>query len=286
MKESNVAVLMTCYNRKDVTLRCLRQFFAQKKPSGVSFDIYLVDDASPDNTGESVKSEFPNVNVIMGTGDLFWCKGMRCAWDAAIKSGVSYDFYLWLNDDVQFFDNAIETFFNDYKAVCVECGKPGIVVGAYSQTAGSEEAVYGLWDLQKRIIQPDGHPKWVKGDVMNGNLVLVPREIYERIGPIYGKYYHGFGDADYRMMAERAGYKVYSSSKILGVCPRTPEHYDDILTKPFIRRLKSLFGVQFGDAGATILNTFRYRYRNWGVTMAILSCSRYVFKVLFASGKR
>lgn len=44
MKEKNVAVLMTCYNRVETTLRCLRGLFAQKLPEDVTLDAWLNDD--------------------------------------------------------------------------------------------------------------------------------------------------------------------------------------------------------------------------------------------------
>lgn len=69
--------------------------------------MWLVDDASPDQTGAKVKAAFPEVHVIEGAGGLFWCKGMRLAWDKAIASGIKYDFYLWLNDDVMLKTDAL-----------------------------------------------------------------------------------------------------------------------------------------------------------------------------------
>ena len=66
-----VAVLMTCYNRAETTLRCLRSLFAQELPTGWALDVWLVDDASPDGTGAKVTVEFPQVHVIQSPDDLF-----------------------------------------------------------------------------------------------------------------------------------------------------------------------------------------------------------------------
>lgn len=76
-----IAVLMTCYNRVETTLRCLRLLFEQKGDFDVS--VFLVDDGSSDKTGERVKANFPQVNAIKGTGALYWCKGMNLAWRTA-----------------------------------------------------------------------------------------------------------------------------------------------------------------------------------------------------------
>ena len=88
---------MTCYNRVSTTLTCLDAVAAQRLPEGYAIDVYLVDDASPDGTGQAVKMKFPSVEVINGKGGLFWCNGMRLAWDVAVSKGVEYSFFLWLN---------------------------------------------------------------------------------------------------------------------------------------------------------------------------------------------
>ena len=94
-----IAILMTCFNRSETTLRCLKSIVSQKLPNGFETKIYLVDDGSPDKTGTLVKEMFPNVRVINGNGKLFWTKGMALAWKTAAADADS-DYYLWLNDDV------------------------------------------------------------------------------------------------------------------------------------------------------------------------------------------
>ena len=54
-----VAALMSCYNRKDYTLRCLKQLI-KVVPVGVVFDIYLLNDGCTDGTPEEVKTNFPS----------------------------------------------------------------------------------------------------------------------------------------------------------------------------------------------------------------------------------
>ena len=64
-----IAVLMTCFNRVNTTLACLERLFAQMLPEGYSFDVWLVDDASPDKTGAKVKSAYPQANVVQSPGN-------------------------------------------------------------------------------------------------------------------------------------------------------------------------------------------------------------------------
>ena len=91
--DKQLAVLITCHNRRDTTLSCLKALYQQD----VIIDVFLVDDGSSDGTTEAINSYYPDVNVIEGNGNLYWGGGMRLAFAEAMKH--SYSYYLWLNDD-------------------------------------------------------------------------------------------------------------------------------------------------------------------------------------------
>lgn len=42
-----LAVLMTCHNRREKTLRCLTSLFSCRPEAGLELSVYLVDDGSP-----------------------------------------------------------------------------------------------------------------------------------------------------------------------------------------------------------------------------------------------
>ena len=100
-----IAVLMACHNRVETTLCCLERLFTNIV---ADLDVWLVDDGSSDGTGARVKERFPSVNVIRGTGSLYWARGMRLAWERAVESHEHYDYFLWLNDDVVLRSDGIE----------------------------------------------------------------------------------------------------------------------------------------------------------------------------------
>ena len=138
-----IAVLMTCYNRVDTTLACLQNLFAQQIPNGYSFEVWLVDDASPDKTGEKVKADYPQINVIQSPGNLFWCKGMRLAWDKAAEA-YDYDFYLWLNDDTHLTDRlALDCLIKDYEQVAPN-SEAATIVGSFTTAPDSDFISYGM----------------------------------------------------------------------------------------------------------------------------------------------
>lgn len=253
-----IAVLLTCYNRVETTLKCLARLtaIASRMPEA-KLDVWLVDDASPDQTGEKVKAAFPEVHVIQSPGDLYWCRGMRLAWDTAAASGTDYDFYLWLNDDVMLKETAIETLFAEYEA------KKGLVVGRFSTDESERDTSFGL-------VGPTG-------DWMHGNLVLVSRTVYEKIGPICGDYTHAYGDHDYGLHAKKAGFALTLTKAFCGVCPQQPERYHQFAGKS----LKERFALLSDPKGCNIHDAVLFRRRNWGRVMAIVCRIHLFFKALF-----
>ena len=253
-----IAVLMTCYNRVETTLRCLdRLKTAAAEMLEVKFDVWLVDDASPDQTGAKVKAAFPEVHVIQSPGNLFWCKGMRLAWDSACKSGAEYDFYLWLNDDVMLKSDALVNVLRDYEK------GGGVIVGRMSSDELEREESFGM--------------RGDKGDWMNGNLVLVSQEVYEKVGPICGDYRHAYGDHDYGLMAKRLGFLLRVSTGFCGVCPEQPERYHWLKDRNLWGRLKLLSDPK----GYNLHDAVLFRYRNWGLGMAALCVAHMLLRAVF-----
>ena len=267
-----IAILMTCYNRVDTTLDCLRRLYAQKVPDGYSFDVWLVDDASPDKTGEIVKSEYPTIHVIQGTGNLFWCKGMRLAWDSASKA-CDYDFYLWLNDDTMLVDGALAGLLCDAENVADFLA---IIVGTCCSGLIDGELSYGCRS-DNGVIKPVGYPLAVQTDAMSGNCVLVPRRVYKKIGPIFDGYLHAFGDRDYSLMLKKAGGKKYIASQVVGVCPQQRERYLHLDGKTLRQRLLTLSNPK----GFPLKDTFWLKYRHYGLFRALVSCAHVIYLVVF-----
>src|SRR6266542_2947767 len=61
-----VAAVMAAYNRRELTLACLRSLRAQRAP-GVTLDAFVLDDASTDGTGQAIAEEFPEAALLRDT---------------------------------------------------------------------------------------------------------------------------------------------------------------------------------------------------------------------------
>ena len=262
-----VAVLMTCHNRCKITLRCLdRLAMALKQCSDLEFDVWLVDDGSSDGTACEVRSMFPCVHIIPGNGNLFWAKGMHKAWKTA-KKNKEYDFFLWLNDDVVLRTDAIVNAYADCKIA------NGVIVGACSEDEFERVCSYGATDSFDRKIIPCGTPQKATG-WLNGNFVLVPREVFQRVGMISNEYTHARADYDYAERLNKLGIPFYCSSYYVGFCRN--DFIDKVKYLGFLARLKLL--VQPGYFNLHDLWLIRRRYH--GVWRAFVSCLHMILIVL------
>lgn len=204
-----IAVLLTVFNRKDKTLECLKRLYTQLPLNGYQVDVYLTNDGCTDGTPEAVMKQFPKVKIINGNGNLFWNRGMYTAWQEAAKK--NYDFYLWLNDDTYVYSNMLCALL---KASSLKNDK-AIIVGA-TQSLDGKNITYGGRLSNGKIPALDGNLTSVQ--YFNGNIVLVPRYVYNKLGNLDYYFTHSKGDFDYGLRALKAGIEMYQVGECLGVC--------------------------------------------------------------------
>ena len=234
----SVAVLMTCHNRVLKTCNCLQAIFTQKLDSNVLLKVFLVDDASSDGTSQQVRHKFPQVHMIQGSGNLYWCGGMRLAWSVAAKSDP--DFYLLLNDDTHLLPNALESLLAWVPSSLTKA----IAVGAISDPETGKKT-YGVV-AEGRETPPYGV------HTFNGNCVLIPRCVYQDLGSFHSTYTHGMGDHDYGYAAGRKGIPILETKHFIGTCPldHTEKTWRDrsLSVSTRLRLLNSPKGLPFRDS--------------------------------------
>ncbi|MGY6648825.1 glycosyltransferase family 2 protein [Wenyingzhuangia sp. IMCC45574] len=207
-----VAVLLTVFNRKEKTLACLQNLFTQELTKDTRFTVYLVDDGSTDGTSETVKATFSSVKIIKGTGDLFWNRGMYLAWQTALNDTMGHDFYLWLNDDTILSKNALKILLNCANVT----NNQAIIIGTTSALEDSTKVTYGGRDCKETLIMPSEEMK--PCDCFNGNIVLIPNSVYQKVGTNDPCFHHALGDFDYGLRAKKNGLAMYVAPGILGRC--------------------------------------------------------------------
>lgn len=261
---TKVLGIFTCFNRREKTKKCLVSLI--KKNPTVDFHFIVCDDGSTDGTSEMLK-DFSNITTVNGTGSLFYTGGMIQAIKEAQSGKYDSEYILLMNDDVEFFDNAIEKLIKQHKGL-VEPSK-SIIVGSTSDYDG--KMTYGgvVYPYKFRMrYKKYGPGSGVECDTFHANCVLIPREVFRDAGNMDGHYNHSLGDFDYGLKISRAGNKILVSDDYVGYCiidARKGGWEDTSLPiKERIRKKESFKGVPTKE-------WFYYACKNFGLIRACFS---------------
>ena len=219
---------MTCHNRRNKTLTCLKHIYTQVLPEDVSIEIYLTDDGSTDGTRQYVCNKYPRVNLVLGNGNLYWNGGMRLSWNEAFKG--NYDYYLWLNDDTFLYRNSLMRLLQSIDDIKQKSGKYGIIVGSTCDPDTGKCTYGGVCRVGKslkfNLLKPNDEIQ--PCDTMNGNCVLIHKQIASVTGNLSSKYTHSIGDFDYGLRAVQDGFSCWIAPGYIGECFKneSPMLYD------------------------------------------------------------
>ena len=269
----NIAVLLTVYNRKEKTLRCLNSLKESHSLAGskIQYKIFLTDDGCTDGTSEALENaelQMP-MSVLKGNGSLYWNGGMINSWSAALQSEEHYDGYLWLNDDVVLYPD----FWRDLSYADLESdkmfGRRGIHVGS-TCSAETGEFTYGgfnfvnKWTLKDEFVMPD-EKRFQPCQCAHGNITYVSHEVVAEQGIFYDGYIHGAGDHDYTYRAYKKGIPVLVMPHYAGSCENdhAQDGYADFMNMTLGQRitfLNSPFGFNLHNTLLFQKRCFPYRY--------------------------
>lgn len=180
---------------------------------------------------------------------------MYTAWKEAIKG--KYDFYLWLNDDIELYP-----FFFEELMACCQSEKCQCVVSGIIENFEKTEILYGGADAKKQMILPNGKPQEIT--FMNGNVVLVPSEVVKKIGIIDPVLHHDLGDVDYGLTARENGIKVLSTTRPVAAGYRN----DFCRIRKWGVSFRKRFKCLYSPLGSHPRIAFYYRRKHFGMVRA------------------
>lgn len=232
-----IVSLAACHNRRERTLAALSSLYFQDIPAEVNLENILVDDASTDGTAEAVRYQFPEVEIIVGTGSLFWAGGMRFGWERKILR-KHYDYLLVYNDDIILERDAVSNLLTTSMDFLADGGaKEHIIVGAFRSAAHGMTTYSGVtrsswWHpLRFKQVDPDA-AKYLVVDTLCMNAALISRHALEKIGFLSDYFVHAGADYDYGLRLAQAGGKVVLCPGYIGYCEQNYEDDDYINRAP------------------------------------------------------
>lgn len=272
----NIAALITCFNRKEKTLRCISDIYGQAYQEDILIDIYVVDGGSSDGTPQAIKERYPGVQLEVQKG-LYWAGGMRAAWERAAKK-KQYDFFWLINDDTHLYPDCLQTLLETDSFSLETFQQQGIYIGSTIDSQ-SKRFSYGgrkllQWGkLSSQILLPNGEVQ--SCDLGNANIMLVPYQVYSIIGELSKEYTHGIADYDYTLRAVQNKIPVLIAPRYCGEC--TDDHGENWLSAPHSikKRIDYLYspkGLAYKEYLSYIKKFFPREYffaavKLWGKTL-------------------
>lgn len=221
--DMDMAVILTFHNRKNKTLSCLKSLLHQTyvENGTIQLECYFCDDGSTDGSSEQIRVQYPKVHLTYGDGSLFWAKGMFKSFSKALET--KHDFYLMVNDDVDFYPDMIRTMLESYYEV--ESKAPLVAIVGSTEDSFGGNWTYGgqIWNKQlihERYVPVLPEKPCRECNMSNWNCFLIPDQMIKNIGSIDDYYEHAKADNDYSNRIILSGNKIYVAHKYIGICQR------------------------------------------------------------------
>ena len=237
-----VALVIPVYNRREITLQCLRSL-ARVDSNGLSIKVFIVDDGSTDDTSDAIRREFPDVELIAGDGTLHYAAGTNRGIEAALKWNP--DHVVTMNDDAVYHDQFLQ------RLVETATANPRSVIGSLLllwdqphvvfQVAPEWKTLRGGWVIPDDLTAFNIGKSPFEVECIVGNCVMFPVEAIRQCGLMDEvRFPHGWGDAQYTIRLRKAGWKLLLEPSSLVWCE--PNTYPPSLhSMPIGCMLKTLF---------------------------------------------
>lgn len=221
MNNPKVSVIVPTFNRAEMVCQCIKSVLNSDSPD---IEVIVVDDCSPDDTGNRIKSEFG--------GRVHYVRNSRNSFQAVSRNNgaklANGDYLLFLDDDNILDKKAIPELLHTFK------GNPKLGFAApmaVHKRPGKENLIWSLgsdfnpWTSQPRDKNPNlpldmlpSEPKsYPTSYYPNG--FMVPRSVYDEVGGFDEKYVQIFEESDFGWKIREAGYE-----EIVLTTARTEHH--------------------------------------------------------------
>lgn len=212
----DVSVIIVSYNTRELTLECLRSVYAQTRD--VTFEVFVVDNASADGSAAAIAAEFPQVHLIANADN----RGFAAANNQALRLARGR-YFLLLNPDTLVLENAIGKM-TAYMDAHPDVGIAGCQVLIDEHTVQQTCFRFpnpwlhllratGLPALFPRsaVLNPDRYGGWQRDserdvEVVSGMFLMVRRKAVEQIGLMDEDYFVYAEEADWCFRFRRHGW--------------------------------------------------------------------------------
>lgn len=214
-----VGIVICNYNKRDYVLQCIQSVLESKMQD---FDVYVVDNASEDNSAEAIQKEYGDkVELIVNEENLGGSGGFNAGLRRALENGHKY--LVCLDNDVIVDENAIEELYNFLE------NNPDVgMVGSKVYNMNNPDIVqqfgikidfkdYCVESKYVNYIEDGSMPEVTYSDSVAACSLMIRSSVVREIGVMPEEYFLYWDDIEWGYRCNLAGYKVasYGKSKVL-----------------------------------------------------------------------
>ena len=210
----DISIVIVNWNTKKLLLECLTSIF--ETIDKISFEVWLVDNASIDGSVEAVKQKYPDVKIIQNTKNL----GFAAANNIALKR-MCCQYALLLNTDTVLTKGAIENLFDlmeKNQDAGMACGQLLNQDGSKQNSIANFPGIPSLLcnETLLQILFPEKFPgkrrKYkdpIEVDSCIGACLMVRKKAMEDVGLLDESYFFFLEETDWAYRMKQAGWKIY-----------------------------------------------------------------------------
>ncbi|NQU83245.1 MAG: glycosyltransferase family 2 protein [Parcubacteria group bacterium] len=215
----DLSIIIVSWNTRELLKKCLTSIYSETKD--ISFEVFVVDNNSSDETVGMVKKEFSQVKLIANKNNLGFAK----ANNQAIKESRG-EFVILLNPDTELISNSLAQML-EFMRQDQRVGVLGPKLLNPNKTWQPSTRrfpnflnqfvillklphIFPNLKVYKNYLMKDfdGQSEREVDQVM-GAAFMIRREVIEKVGMLDERYFIWFEEVDYCKMAKDAGWKVY-----------------------------------------------------------------------------
>ncbi len=220
-----LSIIIVSWNTSQLTLKCIKSLY--ERLQGLNFEVFVVDNNSPDNTVEQLQkykqeNNLASLNILAEKTNHGFAKGNNIA----IKKATG-EYILLLNPDTEIIDNSIlkminfaesnkeigivgPKLLNSDKTLQRSCRQfPKLSDQIFIQLKFYNFFADKIKSIREYFMLDFAHDESREVDQVMGAAMLIKKEVFDKIGLLDEKFWAVFEEVDFCYRALQAGYKIY-----------------------------------------------------------------------------
>jgi GT2 family glycosyltransferase len=234
----DLSIIIVSFNTRDVLLDCLTSVYAQTE--GISYEVIVVDNASSDDTLDSVAEKFPDVRLIHND--------VNKGFSAANNQGICESAGKWialLNPDTRLIENSFQKiceYLQEHSEFSIL--GPGIIDESSRQSPTRlwedtpNDAAWKILGLYNPNDELQRMTDTKEALVISGCCFVIHRELFKEIGLLDENYFLYNEEDDFCRRARKCGKRICffretSIQHLLGKSTHQPEHREKVILEAY-----------------------------------------------------